>query len=188
MFVLNSNTVDLGAMTVRFDPAMAADMAGSLESLWKRLIPDIPIKYQHLDELWDSQYSEDERQAETLAVFAALAILIACMGLFGLSVFTAEQRTKEIGVRKVMGAKTRQILRLLVADFSKPILLANLLAWPIAWYAMSQWLTQFHYRVDLALGHFLLPALAALVIAWVTLVIHIYRVSSASPIAALRYE
>ena len=188
MYVLNDNSEDLGAMTVRFDPRMAGELPDRLQSIWKQLIPGTPMKYQFMDEMWDAQYANDERQAETLAVFSVLAVIIACLGLFGLSSFTAELRTKEIGIRKVMGAKTQNIVQLLVMEFTKPILLANIIAWPIAWYAMSEWLKQYHYRIDLTPTHFLIPTVVALIIAWVTLVVHVYRVASARPIAALRYE
>lgn len=188
MYVLETRPDHTSRMTIRYSPNAAPDMPAALERVWKGVIPDSPIKYEFLDESWDAQYDGDERQAATLSLFAGLAIIIACLGLFGLSSFTAELRTKEIGIRKVMGARTRNIMQLLLSEFSKPILLANFIAWPAAWYAMSEWLTQFHYRIDLTAGYFLIAALGALVIAWVTVGLHVVRVAQAIPITALRYE
>jgi putative ABC transport system permease protein len=190
MYLLNTRADNTGAITVRYDPSVAGDFPRTLERVWQKLIPDYPpvISDQFLDKHWDAQYAGDAHQAQTLTVFAALAIVIACLGLFGLSSFTAELRTKEIGIGKVMTAKTRNIVRLLLLGFSKPIVVASVIAWPVAWYTMSQWLTQYHYRVDLGVVHFVLPAVGALVIAWATLAVHITRVSSASPMGALRYE
>ena len=122
------------------------------------------------------------------AGFAALAVIVACLGLFGLAAFTAERRTKEIGIRKVLGARTRDIVRLLAWQFSKPVIIANVIAWPIAWWAMRDWLNTFDTRVDLGVTPFLLAGAVALVIAIGTIASHALRVARANPIHALRYE
>ena len=115
-------------------------------------------------------------------------MVVACLGLFGLAAFTAERRTKEIGIRKVLGARTRDIVRLLVWQFSKPIIIANLIAWPVAWWAMRDWLNQFDARIDLGPAPFVLAGLLALVIAVGTVAGHALRISRANPVHALRYE
>jgi putative ABC transport system permease protein len=122
------------------------------------------------------------------AAFAGFAVLISCLGLFGLAAFTAERRTKEIGIRKVLGARTRDIIRLLVWQFTRPVLLANLIAWPVAWWAMRNWLAEFQLRIDLGPTPFVLAGLLAFVIAFGTIAGHAFRVARANPIHALRYE
>jgi len=117
-----------------------------------------------------------------------VAIFIACLGLFGLAAFTAERRTREIGVRKVFGASTSDIVRLLLWQFSIPVLVANLIAWPIAWYYLQNWLQNFAYRIPLSPLFFLSAGFAALLIAWATVFSHARRVAAANPIHALRYE
>jgi putative ABC transport system permease protein len=115
-------------------------------------------------------------------------VIIACLGLFGLAAFTAERRTKEIGVRKVLGARVRDIVGLLAWQFSKPVIIANLIAWPAAWWAMRAWLNGFDARIDLGPTPFVLAGLIALVIAIATIAGHAVKVARANPILALRYE
>ncbi len=122
------------------------------------------------------------------AGFALLAVIVACLGLFGLAAFTAERRTKEIGIRKVLGARTRDIVRLLAWQFSKPVIIANLIAWPVAWWAMRDWLNTFDARIDLGPVPFVLAGLLALAIAIGTIAGHAFKVARANPILALRYE
>ena len=115
-------------------------------------------------------------------------MVVGCLGLFGLAAFTAERRTKEIGIRKVLGARTRDIVRLLVWQFSKPVLVANLIAWPVAWWVMRDWLNRFDARIDLGPVPFLLAGVLALAIAIGTIAGHAFKVARANPIKALRYE
>ena len=120
--------------------------------------------------------------------FSILAVIIGCLGLFGLAAFTAERRTKEIGIRKVLGARTRDIVRLLVWQFSRPVIIANLIAWPIAWWMMRDWLNNFDQRIALGPTPFLIAAAIALAIAVGTVMGHAIRVARSNPIHALRYE
>jgi putative ABC transport system permease protein len=120
--------------------------------------------------------------------FVLVAIFIACLGLFGLAAFTAGRRTKEIGIRKVFGARTRDVVWLLLWQFSIPVLIANLIAWPVAWYYLHGWLQGFAYRIPLSPLYFICAGLVALLIAWVTVFSHARRVAGANPINALRYE
>ena len=122
------------------------------------------------------------------ATFALLAVVIGCLGLFGLAAFTAERRTKEIGIRKVLGAQTQDIVRLLVWQFSHPVLIANLIAWPVAWWVMRDWLNGFDTRIALTPVPFLEAGLLALLIAIATIAAHAWRVARTNPIHALRYE
>ena len=127
-------------------------------------------------------------QGVVVAVCAGLAISIAGIGLFSLAAFTTEQRTKEIGVRKAMGARTIDIVRLLLWRFTQPVLWANLIAWPAAFWAMDRWLSGFAYRVDLPIWLFLAASAAGVVIAWATVSAHTVLVARAKPARALRYE
>ena len=127
-------------------------------------------------------------RAQIFAAFALLAVIIGCLGLFGLAAFTAERRTKEIGIRKVLGARTRDIVRLLVWQFSRPVIIANIIAWPVAWWLMRDWLNGFDQRITLTPMPFVIAAAIALGIAIATVVGHAIRVARANPIHALRYE
>jgi putative ABC transport system permease protein len=160
------------------------------ESVWQAFAPSTPVRHRFLDDMIYEQYREEEKQAQLLAVFSVLAVLIACLGLFGLAAFTAERRTREIGIRKVMGARIRDIVTLLIWQFSIPVLIANIVAWPLAWFFMNDWLQNFTYRIDstyIVLAS-ITAGLAALLIAWLTVASRAFRIASANPIAALRYE
>jgi putative ABC transport system permease protein len=175
-------------MVVRFsDPDPAAVMT-RIGAAWKRVIPNVPFEAQFADDAAAELYRADQALGTMFAGFALLAVLIGCLGLFGLAAFTAERRTKEIGIRKVLGARTRDIVRLLVWQFSKPVLLANVIAWPLAFWAMRNWLNGFDDRITLTPVPFVLAGILALVIAVVTVAGHASRVASAKPITALRYE
>lgn len=135
-----------------------------------------------------AQYNEERVQATVFAAFSGLAILVACLGLYGLSGFAARRRTKEIGLRKVFGATVAQIVALLVWQFSRPVMIANLVAWPIAWWLLRGWLDGFEQRVDLSPAYFVVAGLTALIIAWVTVAGHAASTAMAPPIKALRHE
>ena len=121
-------------------------------------------------------------------IFVGVAIFIACLGLFGLAAFTAERRNREIGVRKVFGARTRDIVWLLLWQFSIPVLIANVVAWPIAWYYLQHWLEGYAYRIALSPFYFIAAGALALIIAWLTVIGHALRVARANPVHALHYE
>lgn len=169
--------------------------AGALESvgkaidkIWAGMVPEIPITRSFVAEDVDQLYADEERYGQVLAAFSVLAILISAMGLFSLSAFMAARRTKEIGIRKVLGARTHQIIRLVVWQLSKPVLLANLISWPIAAWFMADWLKGFVYRIELTPALFLVAGTAAMLVAWVTVASHTWRVARQRPINALRYE
>ena len=164
------------------------DTIASIERIYLRLFPGNPFQYTFVDEKFDEQYRNDQRFATLFSVFTVLAILIACLGLFGLAAFAARQRTKEIGVRKVLGATVSGIVALLSQDVVKLVLLANLMAWPLAYFAMRAWLQNFAYRIDMGWWVFALASGMALLIALITVSTQAIRAALGNPVEALRYE
>jgi len=174
-------------MLVRYTGDPAAAMS-RIEAVWKRLAPEAPFSAKFGDDIVRDLYKSDEARAQTFGAFSLLAVIVGCLGLFGLAAFTAQRRTKEIGIRKVLGASTSRIVRLLVWQFSRPVILANIIAWPIAWWLMRDWLNGFDARIALGPLPFLLAGTLALVIAIGTIGAHSFRVARTNPIHALRYE
>jgi putative ABC transport system permease protein len=174
-------------LVLRFNGNPASVRAGA-ERVWRSVTNEVPFTADFSDDIVAELYEAEDARARTFAAFALLAILVACLGLFGLAAFTAERRTKEIGIRKVLGARTRDIVRLLAWQFSKPIIVANLIAWPVAWWVMRDWLNQFDARIDLGPTPFVLAGVLALAIALGTIAGHAIKVARANPIHALRYE
>jgi putative ABC transport system permease protein len=175
-------------VSVRIDGAYVPEVVDFIDRSWRRFAPHVAIRHQFSDELFAELYSADEKQGMLFGAFVAIAIAIACLGLFGLAAFTAARRTREIGIRKTFGARSRHVVRLLLWQFSIPVLLANLIAWPIAWLGLREWLQSFADRIALHPGYFIAVGLAALLIAWATVFVHAWRVAQASPVRALRYE
>ncbi|MGH7452210.1 MAG: ABC transporter permease, partial [bacterium] len=173
---------------VKMRVADISEATAFLRSTWSRIIPHQPFEFFFLDEEFNRQYEKDERVGRIFGYAATLAIFIACLGLFGLAAFSAEQRTKEIGVRKVMGASVAGIVGLLSKDFIKLVLIANVVAWPVAYYAMNRWLQNFAYRLDLGWWVFALAGGLALVIALLTVSTQAIKAALANPVEALRYE
>ena len=160
----------------------------SVEGTWGKFAPGVPLDYQVLEDRIGQFYEAENRQTRIFVTFAALAVIIAMVGLLGLAAFAAERRTLEIGIRKTLGAGTVDIMGLMVRQFSKPVVLANLVALPAAWWLTGNWLEGFVYRVDMAPGWFLAAGGLALAIAWVTVAGHAFRTARANPINALRHE
>lgn len=158
------------------------------ESTWKQLIPDIPFEYQFADEEFDALYRTDRKAASLILIFSVLAIFISCLGLYALVTFNTEKRTKEIGIRKVMGASEAGIVGMLSADFVKLVLVAILIASPIAWYIMNRWLADFVYRIDIEWWMFGLAGLMAVLIALLTVSFQAIRAAVANPVESLRSE
>ena len=152
-------------MVVRFRAGREEAVRQRIEAFWSRLLPDVPFEAGLADDLVYELYRGDEISGKLFGIAALLSITLACLGLLGLAAFTAERRTKEIGIRKVFGARTRDIVGLLAWQFSKPVIVANFIAWPIAWWVMREWLNKFDARIDLGPAPFLLAGLLALAIA-----------------------
>ena len=160
----------------------------AVEKTWRKYHPEIPYQYTFLDESFTKLYQAEQRQGTLFTVFACIAIFIACLGLFGLSAFAITQRVKEIGVRKVLGAKVNSIVTLLSKDFLKLVLIAAIIAFPIAWYAMTHWLQDFAYRISIHWWVFVLSAIAALIVALATVSFHAIKAAVANPVSSLRSE
>lgn len=159
-----------------------------LRRTWERYAPEYPFEYSFFDEIFDRAYRTERRLGAMFGAFAGLAVLIACLGLLGLAAFTAEQRTKEIGIRKVLGASTPGVITLLSRDFMRWVVVANVIAWPVGYFAMRSWLGNFAYRIDLTLPIFLGAALAAFAVAAAVIGLQTYRAASANPAESMRYE
>jgi len=169
----------------------SGDMEGltaRIEAIWREIVPTAPFSLDFVDELVTRQYAEDMAQGRLFAAFSGLAILVACLGLYGLAAYATERRRREIGIRKVMGATVRDIVRLFAWQFTKPVLIANALAWPLAAWAMYRWLEGFEYRIELTLWPFVIAGAAALAIALLTVSGHALRVARTHPAIALREE
>jgi putative ABC transport system permease protein len=160
----------------------------NIESKWKAMVPGMPFSYQFLDESFDNMYRAEQRVGKIALSFAILTILIACLGLFGLATYMAEQRTKEIGVRKVLGASVANLVSMLSKDFLKLVLLSALLAFPIAWFVMHKWLEDFAFRIDISWWVFVIAGFAALMIAVLTVSFQAIKAAVANPVKSLRTE
>ena len=159
-----------------------------IQKTWYRYLPDTPFMYTFLDESYKQLYEAEQRQGDIFTLFACIAILIACLGLFGLSAFSITQRTKEIGVRKVLGASVSNIVSLLSMDFIKLVLVSAVIAFPIAWYAMHTWLQDFAYRIAINWWIFVIAGITALLIALLTVSFQAVKAAVANPVKSLRTE
>jgi len=163
-------------------------VVAKLESTWKVLAPDQSFKYLFLDEDLKAHYADEKRAGQVFGIFAVLAIIIACVGLFGLSAYTASLRTKEIGVRKVLGASVGNVVLLLSKDFTKLILIAFVLSVPISWYVMEKWLDGFAYHIDISAGVFVLAGATAVLISWITVSYQSIKAAIVNPVKSLRSQ
>ena len=164
-------------------PALAA-----IDRIWRGFAPSVAIDRHFLDQDFRNLFAGEEKQEQVFSIFVFIAIAIASMGLFGMAALSTERRTKEVGLRKTFGARTRDIILLLLWQFSIPVLIANLIAWPVAYYYLHGWLESYAYRISLSPLYFIGAGAAALVIAWATVIVHAAHVARANPIHALRYE
>lgn len=181
-------TANFRYISLKLKPLIISDTLAFLRKKWKQFDPAQAFDYFFLDEAFGRQYKADEKLAQIFSSFTLLAIFIACLGLFGLASFTAEKRTKEIAIRKALGASVSQIILLLSKEFTRWVLVANFIAWPLAYLVMNKWLQNFAYRINLGLGTFVLSALLALQIALMTVGFQAIRAARANPVDALRYE
>lgn len=173
---------------VRLESGSISDVIANLEEAWTKLSPSFPFTFTFLDEQMESLYGTELRLSKMVSYFTGFALIVACIGLLGLASFMAERRTKEIGVRKVLGASVPEIVSMISKEFAWLVLLANLVAWPIAWLAMNQWLQNFAYRIDVSWWVFVAAGGSALVVALLSVSIQAVRAALANPVDALRYE
>jgi putative ABC transport system permease protein len=177
-----------GRISFRYKGAETAPVVAALEKQWKNMAADQPFSVRFLDEAFGRMYKAESRVGQIAGIFALLSVLISCLGLFGLAAFTAEQRTKEIGIRKVLGASVAGITGLLAKDFLKLVLVSFVIASPIAWWAMNQWLADFAYRIDIQWSVFIIAAIVAVGIAFLTVSFQSIRAALANPVKSLRSE
>jgi putative ABC transport system permease protein len=166
----------------------ASKAIAAATAIWNQYNPGYPFAYSFMDEEFNRMYQTDQTVGKLFNSFAAIAILISCLGLFGLAAFTAEQRTKEIGIRKVLGASVQNIVLLLSKEFIRLVIIAFVIAAPIAWYAMSRWLENFAYSVDISPWVFALAGLLAIVIAFITVSWQAIKAAIMNPVKSLRNE
>ena len=177
-----------GAIAVRADTKNISSIISAIRNKWGGMVPAQPFNYTFMDADFDNIYTAEQRTGKLFITFAVFAILIGCLGLFGLVTYAAEQRIKEIGVRKVLGASVSGIVAMLSKDFAKLILIASLIAFPIAWWAMHKWLQSFAYRITISWWIFIVAGFTALVIALLTVSFQAIRAAIANPVKSLRTE
>ncbi len=177
-----------GSILLKVQPVKIASVIQSMQREWGKFSVKEPFTYSFLDERFEATYDKEQKTGQSLGVFAGLTILIACLGLTGLATFMALQRRKEVGIRKVLGASVGNITFLLSRSFITLVLLANIIAWPIAWYSMNKWLENFAYRTDINLGIFIQATLVAIVVTLFTVSFQSVKAALANPIESLKHE
>ncbi|MEM6647508.1 MAG: ABC transporter permease [Bacteroidota bacterium] len=184
------NTEDMfrRTVTVRYQTAELASLLADVRAIWQPLHPDRPFEYEFVDDAVAQHYAREEQIAQIATASAVLAALVACLGLFGLAAYATSQRTKEIGVRKVLGASVPQVVRLISADFLKPVGFAFVLAAPLAYWGAQQWLGNFAYRIEIGIGLFIAVAVLVLAVALLTVSYQSVKAALADPVKSLRYE
>jgi putative ABC transport system permease protein len=175
-------------LSVNIDGAHFQQGIADLEKKWKAFLPLHPFEYQVLSDRYRRLYDDDQKQSQLFTLFSGMAIFIACLGLFGLATFNTLQRIKEIGIRKVLGASVPNILGLLSKEIITLMLVASFIAWPVAWYVMTQWLSSFAYHVDMNVLVYALAAIAAVALALLTVSIQTLKAALTNPSNSLRYE
>jgi putative ABC transport system permease protein len=173
---------------IRIAPNHASQSIAALNNTWKKILPGSPLEYNFLDDTFNELYKADQQSSTLILAFAIIAVAISCLGLFGLATFTAEQRSKEIGIRKVLGASIAGITQLLTKDFLKLVVIAIVIASPIAWMAMNQWLQGFAYRIHINWWMLMLSGAIAIIIALITISFQAIKAAMANPVKSLRSE
>jgi putative ABC transport system permease protein len=188
MFMHSQTDWGFNTISVKIKGGKEAEAVASIQSTWKTLFPDQPFEYQFLDDHFKELYKTDAQITQMVGILASLAIFISCLGLFGLASYSAERRIKEIGVRKVLGASLSSIVSLLSRHFLRLVLIANAIAWPLAWYAVNKWMDGYAYRLPMSWWIFLVSGFIALVIALVTVSLLAMKAAMANPVTSLRSE
>ena len=177
-----------GSIGIRVNTKNITSVINTVESKWKTVTTGQPFNYTFMDDDFNKIYTAEQRTGKLFITFAVFAIFIGCLGLFGLVTYAAEQRTKEIGVRKVLGASISGIVAMLSKDFAKLVLIASLIAFPVAWWIMNKWLQSFAYRIDIGWWVFVVAGIAAIVIALITVSFQAIKAAVANPVKSLRTE
>ncbi|HEY5823089.1 MAG TPA: FtsX-like permease family protein, partial [Cyclobacteriaceae bacterium] len=180
-------TKDANNLLIRYS-GTSSEAVKETEQLWKQYASGDPFEYSFLDQNFDELFREEQRLSTLFSVFTSLAIFIACLGLFALAAFTAEQRTKEIGIRKAMGATVFSITTLLSKEFTILVIVSIVLAFVPAYFILDYWLGQFAYRIDVSMTVFAISGISALAIAWITVAFQALKAAMAKPVNSLRYE
>ena len=188
LLIANFQVVPRAYILVRVKPEDKRLSVAHIEAAWKKFVPDRPLEYFYLEDRFNDLYKGDERTGRLFGTFSLLAIFIGCLGLLGLASFTAERRTKEIGIRKVLGASTKTLFLMLSREFTRLVLIANVIALPVAFYAMHRWLQNFAYRTSISVWVFLASAFLAWVIATLTVSYQALKAANQDPVRSLRYE
>jgi putative ABC transport system permease protein len=184
LFLGHSNNI----ISFKVNTANIQPLVSQIQTKWKTLAPGMPFDYRFMDEAFNNMYRGEQRVGTVAITFSVLAVLIACLGLFGLVTYMANQRTKEIGVRKVLGASVGNVVSMLSKDFIILVLIASVIAFPVAWWAMHSWLQDFAYRINIEWWVFVVAAAGALLIALLTVSFQAIKAALANPVKSLRTE
>ena len=184
----NGRFAGVNYLAVKLDPDRIPEVLAYLDKTWKDFSPEYPLTYDFLDDHIEAMYRQEIKVGNGIRILTIIEIFLACLGLFGLSLFTAEQRTKEIGVRKVLGASTPGLVWMLLRELTRWIGFAAVIAFPLAWYVMRQWLQNFEYHTEIAWPSFAISTLLVLLVSIITLGYHSIRAATANPVESLRYE
>ena len=188
IFEISRNADEYNNIIVSVSPSNLSETVSLIEEAWKSQVSDTPFEYSFVDENIQKLYDDDQRISRIITYFAAIAMIICSLGLYGLSSFMAERRLKEIGVRKVMGASVRQIVGMMSGEFLKLVFVAFAIATPVAWYVMDKWLQGFEYKTNLNFALFSYAGLAAIIIALATISFESLKAATADPARTLRNE
>ncbi|HEV3252306.1 MAG TPA: FtsX-like permease family protein, partial [Puia sp.] len=176
------------SISLRINSRNIPSLISEVESKWRVMAPGLPFRYTFMDNDFNNMYHTEQRTGILFVSFAVFAILIACLGLFGLVSYAAEQRTKEIGIRKVLGARVGGIVAMLSKDFTKLVLIASIIGFPIAWWAMNKWLQSFAYRISISWWVFMIAGLTTILIALITVSFQAIKAAIVNPVTSLRSE
>ncbi len=188
VMLMDTSAKYYSSIAMKISPADIPGSINYLQSTWNQFSPDLPFEYNFLDQSFEQLYKSEERLGQIFGAFALLAILIACLGLFSLVSYVVQQRTKEVGIRKVLGASVPQVVNLIIKDFIKLVLIGSVIAWLPVYYFMTNWLSNFAYRINISLLTFIYSGLIALGIALITVSVHSIKAATTNPVKSLRYE
>jgi predicted permease len=186
--IMRIDTAWMNCMLIRSEAGKTAEALQSTEKLWKEYLPQYPLRYKFLSQDWEEYYKSEAQRGKVFNVLAIVSIFISCLGLFGLSAFSAERRTKELGIRKAMGASTSGLVRLMGQEFSVLVIVAAVIGCPVGWYVMSQWLESYAYHVEVGYLVPVIAAVACFVVSVLTVAYHSLRAATKDPVQTLRHE